>query len=468
MGLALAIATFLVVIFTLGFDIDPKTGEVIRKGLIVVDTHPEPANITINGQSKGQTKGRFTLPEGQYDIKLEREGYRPWTRSLILEGSSIAQLVYAFMFPVELKPTTIFSYEQQPEIATQSPDRRWYLVSQPGELGTFDMYDLNQETTQRTQITLPPDTLTLTGEKHTFKDAEWSTDNRHILINHVWSGGSEFIVVDRAEPLSSINVSKLYPDLPITSITLRDKRADEFYAYIASSKTIAQLSSETGDITVLLRNVTGFKPYKDTTILYAKQIADDAKNVEVRMLDDGEDYAIREIPAAKAYMLDLAEYDGTLYVVAGSPADGKLYVYEEPVQQINDSIRNQAVPLRVMAVKNAVSAVFSQNARFISLHGSKEVVIHDSEEVKQYRYVHDIQLAPNQKITWMDGHRLYAVDEGKTVVFDFDGSNRQELIETDRGYLPIFNRDYESMFQLKAAEDTVDLLRINILLTLNN
>lgn len=465
MGVALSIATFLVVIFTMGFDIDPKTGEVIRKGLIILDAHPETTNITINGEPRGQTKARITMPEGQYDISLQRDGYRTWNRSIVLEGSSIAQLVYAFLFPVDLLSTTEASYTAKPLLTSQSPDRRWYLVSRPGELASFDVYDLNSADTASSTITLPTDILTFSGENHVLSAAEWSTDNRHVLIKHTWSQGSEYIVIDRDQPLLSLNITKIFPNLPVSQMTLRDKSPDEFYAYIGSTKSLVRLNVRSRQVTALLRDVTSFKPYKDKTVLYTKTIPDNKDKVSVHILDDGTEYKLQELPVAKSYMLDLAEYDRTLYVVAGSPVDGKVYIYESPLLQISNSISKRAVPYRVMAVKKGYSTAFSQNARFISLHGPNEVVVHDAEEQKQYRYIHDVHLSPGQELKWMDGHRLYAVDEKKTVVMDFDGSNQQELLPTDPGFLPVFNRDYDVMFQIKSVEKQFNFQRVNLVVS---
>jgi hypothetical protein len=51
----------------------------------------------------------------------------------------------------------------------------------------------------------------------------------------------------------------------------------------------------------------------------------------------------------------------------------------------------------------------------------------------------------------MDGHRLMAVLNGKTQVFDYDGINKQTLVTAYDNSLPLFDPNYEAMFTLSPS-----------------
>lgn len=450
MGLALIISTVIIVFFTQGFDYDTSTGQIITKGLFIIDSHPVGSDIYINGIKRGGTDARFVLPTGPYDVKLQREGFRTWSHSYNLEPSSIEQIVYPFIFPTNLSTKQLASFKA-PSFTSQSPDRRW-VVFATDKIGSFSVIDLNSKDNPATTISLPSDSFTSVGSSHVFKDIEWSTDNENLLLKHTWDGGQEFIVLNRDNPTQSFNVSKLFPSQQPTKVVLRDKKADRFYFYNSTSSTIVTASRGDLSISPVLKHVGEFKQYKDDTILYVNPEVTAAGTFEVRMWKNGQDYKIRELPASPLYLLELADFGGHLYVVAGSSSDGRVYIYRDPLNAFSRSKPTVPKPTRVLVVINPQFVSFSQNTRFIAVQGGSNFAIYDAETIRQYRYDTKLNIA-NQKATWMDGHRLTAVDNGKATVFDFDNTNKQTLAKADPSFGTLFNRDYDAFFNIAPTSD---------------
>ena len=109
-GVAILMASAILVILSYGYDLDRKTGQVIQNGLIFANAAPDAATIYLNGKENGQTDKRLTVPAGQYDIEYRRQGYRTWKKQIQLDGSSIERLVYARLFPEKLEQaeSTVF------------------------------------------------------------------------------------------------------------------------------------------------------------------------------------------------------------------------------------------------------------------------------------------------------------------------------------------------------------------------
>ncbi len=55
-------------------------------------------------------------------------------------------------------------------------------------------------------------------------------------------------------------------------------------------------------------------------------------------------------------------------------------------------------------------------------------------------------LETGHKAAWMDGNRLSSVSDGKAVVFDFDGTNKQTLVAADPAFPPLFNPDFKWLY----------------------
>jgi hypothetical protein len=135
-----------------------------------------------------------------------------------------------------------------------------------------------------------------------------------------------------------------------------------------------------------------------------------------------------------------------MYLAAGSSADGKEYVYRNPLTSFKKNDPSLNIPLLLLKLDNPDSVTFSANARFVALQAGSKFEVYDAEVKQQYRYDVQLPLDPGQKATWMDGHRLMLISKGKMEVFDFDGLNKQTLVSTSPAFIPMFDRDYTALF----------------------
>jgi hypothetical protein len=130
-AVALLVSTLILVFTAYGYDVDRETGDIIRNGLLIVDARPDSADILINGADKGTTDNRLVLPAAQYSVELRSRGYKAWQHSVNLEGNSIEQLGYPFLFPEKLVTKPVHTFPAPVQMASESPDRRW-LVTHSG------------------------------------------------------------------------------------------------------------------------------------------------------------------------------------------------------------------------------------------------------------------------------------------------------------------------------------------------
>lgn len=451
MAIALAIGTWILAIQTTGYNYDPKTGKVVQNGLVFVDAHPVPATVYIDGQQKNQTDTRLVIPAGQHHLELKRDGYRTWQRQFEVAGSSIARFAYPFLFPQNLVTRDLQLYGTAPGMATETPDRHWLLVQQPGSLTNFDVIDLNEKTNPITPLTLPNNLFTGTGNNHALELIEWSTNNRHVLIKHVFDGGQEFAVIDRENPGASINVNRLF-EVPITSMTLRDKKFDQYYLHDTNGGVLRRADARNRQLTPILTRVMAFRPHGADVILYVSDENTGAGKAAVRIWDNEQIYNLRQLAVSKRYFIDLARFEGRWYIAAGDDTEHKVYIYRDPFTELKRTPARPALPLSVLKVAAAEYVSFSTNARFIALQGGSEFAVYDAEKNDQFRYNTRLTLSPAHKAEWMDGHRLVLISDNKAVVFDFDGTNRQTLSNADPAYKIFFDRDYSGLFTISRSQ----------------
>lgn len=448
-GIALLIATIVLGLYTFGFDINRKTGNVIQNGLVFVDAHPVGADITLNGQPKGRTSTRLTIAEGQYKLTLSQAGYRSWSKQFSLEGGQIQRMDYALLFPTKLVSKDAELYGDKPGLVTSSTDRHWLIIQKPGSLTDFENVDLTTNPNNPTALNLPNDLFTKTGANHVVSLVEWASDNRHVLVKHTWDGGSEYALINSEIPASSQNLTKLLKH-PNIDFSLRDKKFDRYYLYDSASHTLSSQDQKDPSPTAVLAHVLSFSPYKADAILYVTDDGVAAGKVKVAVKVGADTFALREITPSDHYLLSLAGFNGHLYMVAGDNPEGRVYIFRDPVETTK---RTHALPPPVAALRqdNPQFLSFSDNARFIEVQSGSKFSVYDAEDIRVIHYDTQLSVDASVQATWMDGNRLVLPSAGKLEVFDFDGTNKQTLNTIEPGYASAFDKDYKALFTVSPS-----------------
>lgn len=460
-GIALILTTIILLYHAYGFGVD-RNGKVIQNGLVFLSSTPNPADIYINGkQYKEDTNARLLLSSGQYTVDVKRDGYNGWRRAITVEGGSVERFDYPFLVPSKLQTSTVKTYEKQPQMATVSLDRKWLLTQIPGTADTFEVFDLSKaEDVAKTakQIVIPSSAFTATqeGTAQSWELVQWSTDNEHVVLKHIFQKDSkethEFVLLNRDKPAESVNLTNAWGVNP-TTVELRDQKYDQYYLFdqVAGTLSVASLKEPTPK--PYLANVLSFKSYGDDTMLYATNKDTAANTVAIKLKRGETTHTIRTFLAGSQYQVNLTKYDGAWYVAAGSTADGRVFVYKNPVDQLKEE--KVAVPVRVLKVPNVNYVAFSANTRFVMAESGSKFAVYDAENDKGYTFDAKVSLdAPQVHATWMDGHRIIMTSNGKITFFDFDGSNKQTLVAANAKFLPFFDRDYEYLYSLNGAEAT--------------
>lgn len=446
-AIAIALASLILLFQSYGFDLDRHTGRVIQNGLIFAVAHPESASIYLNGKlNDNRTDARLAVPAGEYRVELKRDGYREWKRSFYLEGGGIVRLDYPLLFPQKLTPKDVQLYSTVPALITNSPDRHWIVVERPGSLTDFDVFDTSSSQAVAQTVSLPAGVLTASDKAQHIELAEWSSDNRHLLLIHHFGDAQEYILLDRESPASSININTVFSLNP-TKVTLRDKSSDKFYFFDNSAKTLQTADLKTKQVAPYLSHVLAHKTHDSQTVLYLSDDSPKTGTHAIKMWDGSKSYVLRTTDSDDV-LLDAARYNNHWYIVVAVKKEGRVQIYKDPVETLKQDPSEVLSTASVLKLENPQSITFSANARFVASQSGGRFAIFDAEEKRRYYY--DIPLPDNAdaKASWMDGHRLLQVNSGNVQVFDFDGVNQQTLVPAAAGLPIAFDKDYTAMYSL--------------------
>jgi hypothetical protein len=445
-GAAIAVVALILLLQSYGYDINRRTGQIFQNGLVFVAARPDGADIFINGQDKGGTDARFSLPAGQYSFELKKGGYRSWKRTFGLEGGSLERLTYPFLFPEKLNTKDVHLYSAGPTFATNSPDRRWILVQQPGSLTNFDVFDSGQTDPNPDTIALPDDLLTKPDGPANLSLAEWSNDNRHVLLKHDYGSNAEFIILDREQPAQSVNINRQFNINP-TRATLRDKKYDQLYFYDEKTQELSSGELKNNQVQPVLSKVIDYKSYGSDTILFIGDDGSQPGRVQLKLKEKEKVTTIRSLTGGTSYILDIARYSDNWYVAAGAASEGIISIYQNPTSAAKDS-NNLPVPKSSLKMDQAAYISFSASTQFISVQNGHKFAVYDVEKDRRYYYELPFALDRSYKAQWMDSHHIVVANQNQTAVFDYDGINLQTLTANNSGIYPFFNQDYNAIYNI--------------------
>jgi hypothetical protein len=106
---------------------------VAGRGLLVANSSPTGARILVNGRFTSATNDTLYLDPGTYTVQIEKEGYLPWKKELIVEKELVTQ-ANALLFPVAASLTPLsFSGAQSPVPSPDGQRLAYYSASASAE-----------------------------------------------------------------------------------------------------------------------------------------------------------------------------------------------------------------------------------------------------------------------------------------------------------------------------------------------
>lgn len=105
---AIVIATAIVVMFGKGyrFSINSENIGIQGTGLLVAKSLPDGAQVYVDGKLKTATDNTINLPPGEYEVKIQKEGYLSWEKRIKVEGE-IVSTADALLVPIAPKLESI-------------------------------------------------------------------------------------------------------------------------------------------------------------------------------------------------------------------------------------------------------------------------------------------------------------------------------------------------------------------------
>lgn len=95
---ALVIASIIMLLISRGYYYDFETSSFKKNGAIYVKSIPRDTNIYINNElKKKKTPASISLPEASYKIRIEKDGFIPWSKNISIKEGYVTWENYIFL-----------------------------------------------------------------------------------------------------------------------------------------------------------------------------------------------------------------------------------------------------------------------------------------------------------------------------------------------------------------------------------
>lgn len=453
LGIAISMATVIIVYIANGYNVDRQTGEVIQNGLIYIDSKPESATVYLNGElQRGSTDARLVVPAGDYDIELRRDGYHNWGRSVHLEGGSLRRLTYARLFPQTLDIEPVLEFPTAPASLSQSNDKRWLVTTHAATPLSMNVVDLDSAVFQLVDLPLPLDLVSVVpADPGTWDIIEWADDHRTFLAEYKRAGSSEYVLINRSNPERSVNLGVVFKDKKYSEIFMRDRKKDQVFLYDGAAKSVYKGNTNDGNVELYESGVIDFTAFGDDALLFVTATGASEGHVKAVFRKGDERYPLRDIKADDEYLLEMARIGNALVMGIGSESENRVIVYNDPINALEaNDFSDLPVPTTVLKVDSPQELSISSDASVILARGGADgmnFASHEFEADRTYRFKLEGKINVEQELKWAEGQYLLVgmADNGQLVV-DFDGSNQHFLSPSTPALASLFDRNLDLQY----------------------
>mgnify|MGYP001595638205 CR=1 FL=1 len=285
-----------VILFARGYRFSLKQQAFQATGLLSATSLPTGASIYVNNDLKSATDTTLNLTPGTYQIKIKKEGFSPWEKTLTIEPEVVTR-ANPLLFPSvpSLKAVT-FSGASIPAISDDG-SRVAYLSE--NKLYTLDLSEsplglLNRES--KLIITSPSVPLLSLGEgsrrQGEVNQLVWSPDNRQILLV---STPSAYLV--------DLSKSETQPVFDLKNLVLEWNMSKS----IKSDRNIELLPSELRNILTTASAELVWSPRENKLMYTATASATIAQNLIPKLPGSNTQPESRDLSSGNTYVYDLEE-----------------------------------------------------------------------------------------------------------------------------------------------------------------
>jgi hypothetical protein len=232
-----------VFLYANGWRLDFFNQQVIRTGVLTVESTPFLANIYVNGENKGRTPRSTSLSVGTYNVSVHRNGYREWRKTVEIK-EEIATHVYPWLIREEIAKENVHTIENKKYINSwinETDEHILILTSTYNSTTRENLYEIWRYDVNTTFWDLsanPKVVLTFESTNEVDIDIEISPNGLLGVLSYTEEGVTTYYLLNTSRPgkitdLTVLNIT------PFDSYSMSWSKNNQYLMFESSSDLIS-------------------------------------------------------------------------------------------------------------------------------------------------------------------------------------------------------------------------------------
>lgn len=432
-GMVISVIAIVVVatLAAMGFFVT-SSGKIEQSGLLQIHSMPTGATVELDSSTIfSRTNLSRSLTNGEHQLKLSRDGYDTWQKTIKMSSGMLLRLYYPRLFLLNRKSEVALRLEKDLEFYVPSNDQTYILYAARDDL-QWKLINIRDDEPRITTLDMSTILPGAVDDKFLgrVESIRWNNNSDEVLVRIAYEGQSEWILVGLKDPKQSLNLTKTF-GLEFTQIEMIDDGAAQLFAL--ENHQLRRINTGDQSISrVLLGDIETFANNK-TNVIYVTKVtpkAGEATMKQIGVYRDGErggTMLMKDVPDDKTVTVALTRYYDEDYVAYAIGNELNVYYgalpnYREDAQDTDFSGLKVLVDKAKLKTAPTRFSLSPEGEYIVATHDQQFMVVDlEMGELSEYE-------AMASSLAWLDESMMTAVVDDSLWVWDFDDTNRRELV----------------------------------------
>lgn len=462
-GMVFAVVAIVAVatLVAMGFFVS-SDGNIEQSGLAQIHSIPTGASVELDGTTLfSRTNLSRTMSAGEHSLKMTRTGYDSWENTIKMRSGVLLRLYYPRLFLQNRVAEEALVLPEDLEFYSPSGDRTSIVYAEKSN-PEWQLVNIEGDETKVTKLDL---STVLPGVKEKvfagkIEKLSWSKNSDYLLTKVSYEGKVEWILLNLKDVKRSLNLTQTF-GLEFAQVEMIDSSANRLF--VLENHHVRRVNTTDGTISqVLLSDIESFAS-EGSNLIYVQKVTKDEKTTKtVGTYRDGEKggVTVAEVEPEASVKVALAKYydeDYLAYFV-----DDKLTVYYGAVPNYHENEKAddnvELANLKVLLLDESFAVVpgsfaTSPEGDYLLATSDKHYMVVNLDAGDIFEY--DVETT---KVQWLDASMMATVVDGTLKVWDYDFTNRRELVT---------NKKREDLAEVTTYSEA-ELLNYPAVITSNN
>lgn len=444
---------------TLGYSFDNRDRKIEQNGIMQIGSTPDGADVTINDALfSSKTPGKLVDKPGNYALKITRDAYQPWQKSVPIRPGAITWVTYPKLVPEDLTAKSVAKLPATLADGLSSGNSHYYAFLEKADSPNITIADISSDEVKTSRTNIPESIVvapTPEAPKSVYSLVAWSSDEHSIVLKHVYGKDDsvEWIWANLQDPSQSVNLTTMFA-LPLDDISLSSGDGRQMYAVVNHAVRRLNLDEQTIS-RPLVENVAKYRLYGDGYILFTRLPVAGKQDIGYTRSNFTLPRTLMTTSAqdGQANLLDIGKYYDTYYALVSRGNEATLYKMNMLPLQVSDKLVLQ--PIQKFILDHPIVDVnITDNGQLATVQDGASFATYNLEDrgYAKTKIEQDAKQVP-QKLKYLSTYMFWGSNNGVLRSYEFDGANQHDITPFDPRFDATFSPSGKYLYAVAHQSD---------------